>query len=349
MDARSPVRCTLSIVVALVALAASATMAWAAAWDLASARRVPDGVTLLGHDLSGLDEAALREALIRIVRAPLTRPVTVRAAGQTWLFDPRDAVRADLDAMSEAAFAAARRRTLIERISARLIGSHHRVELAPAYTVDRTAVAAWVERLADRIERPATDASLTVIGNRVEITPSRAGARIDRERALDAILKALTPGPAPQRTVTIPIRRLEPRVTERDFGAVIVVDISERRVRLFAGERLVRSYPCAVGSASFPTPRGRFEIVAKRYMPTWVNPAPNGWGADMPRMIPPGPANPLGTRALNLSAHGIRLHGTNNIASIGTAASHGCMRMLRADIEDLYERVEVGTPVFIVD
>jgi lipoprotein-anchoring transpeptidase ErfK/SrfK len=68
----------------------------------------------------------------------------------------------------------------------------------------------------------------------------------------------------------------------------------------------------------------------------------------MPRSIAPGPTNPLGTRALNLTAPSIRFHGTTNIGSIGTAASHGCMRMRRPDIEDLYERVEVGTKVFII-
>jgi lipoprotein-anchoring transpeptidase ErfK/SrfK len=68
----------------------------------------------------------------------------------------------------------------------------------------------------------------------------------------------------------------------------------------------------------------------------------------MPATIGPGPNNPLGTRALNLNASGIRIHGTTANSSIGTAASHGCMRMHRWDIEDLYDRVEVGTPVLIV-
>jgi L,D-transpeptidase ErfK/SrfK len=67
----------------------------------------------------------------------------------------------------------------------------------------------------------------------------------------------------------------------------------------------------------------------------------------MPSYIGPGPRNPLGTRALYLNASGIRIHGTNNSNSIGTAASHGCMRLRRADIEDLYPLVPIGTPVFI--
>jgi L,D-transpeptidase ErfK/SrfK len=78
-----------------------------------------------------------------------------------------------------------------------------------------------------------------------------------------------------------------------------------------------------------------------------VNPARDTWGKDEPAMIPPGPDNPLGTRALDLSAPGIRIHGTPDDASIGHYASHGCIRMHIPDSEDLFGRVQVGTTVII--
>ena len=78
-----------------------------------------------------------------------------------------------------------------------------------------------------------------------------------------------------------------------------------------------------------------------------MNPAPTGWGAGEPATIPPGPGNPLGTRALYLNAPGIRIHGTYDTASVGTYASHGCIRMTISDSEDLYPRVPVGTTVLI--
>jgi L,D-transpeptidase ErfK/SrfK len=81
-------------------------------------------------------------------------------------------------------------------------------------------------------------------------------------------------------------------------------------------------------------------------MPSWGNPG-SAWAANMPAYIPPGPSNPLGTRALNLNASGIRIHGTTSDWSIGRAASHGCMRMHRWDVEELFDRVEIGTPVLI--
>ncbi|HSK46674.1 MAG TPA: L,D-transpeptidase, partial [Coriobacteriia bacterium] len=149
------------------------------------------------------------------------------------------------------------------------------------------------------------------------------------------------------RAVRVPVKKIKPTVTEKRFEKTLLVDLSERRIRLFVNGELEKTYPCAVGTPGYPTPTGKYEIVLKRYLPTWVNPG-SDWGKDMPASIPPGPGNPLGTRALNIDAPGIRFHGTENIASVGTAASHGCMRMYRSDIEDLYERVDVGNKVFIV-
>jgi L,D-transpeptidase ErfK/SrfK len=88
-------------------------------------------------------------------------------------------------------------------------------------------------------------------------------------------------------------------------------------------------------------------VTLKRYLPTWVNPW-SKWSMDMPAKIGPGPGNPLGTRALNLSAPGIRIHGTPHARSIGYSVSHGCIRMRMPDVEALYPLVPKGTPVFIV-
>ena len=92
-----------------------------------------------------------------------------------------------------------------------------------------------------------------------------------------------------------------------------------------------------------------FTIGVKRFEPTWHNSSPDGWGKDMPLEIGPGPHNPLGLRALNWYRDGydtlIRFHGTANEASIGRAASHGCVRMTNANVIELYDLVETGTVV----
>jgi lipoprotein-anchoring transpeptidase ErfK/SrfK len=137
------------------------------------------------------------------------------------------------------------------------------------------------------------------------------------------------------------------KITAANIGKAIIVDESRRTVRLYSGARVEKGYRCAVGQPRYPTPKGTFKIIAKAMNPAWHNPG-SDWARSMPAYIPPGPSNPLGTRALYLNVSGIRIHGTNKISSIGTAASHGCIRMANSDIENLYPRVPVGIPVFII-
>jgi lipoprotein-anchoring transpeptidase ErfK/SrfK len=147
--------------------------------------------------------------------------------------------------------------------------------------------------------------------------------------------------------IEIPVKEVTPEVTTASLGQTIVVDVSDNTLQLYEGLKVVKEYRVATGTASFPTPVGTFEIVDKRENPTWYNPDPEGWGADLPLSIGPGPGNPLGTRAMYLNAPGIRIHGTWSSSSIGTAASHGCIRMHISDSEELYPLVEMGARVIV--
>jgi lipoprotein-anchoring transpeptidase ErfK/SrfK len=124
-------------------------------------------------------------------------------------------------------------------------------------------------------------------------------------------------------------------------------DLSERKLYLYGGDdRLVKTYGVAVGMSGHPTPTGTFRIITKLKNPTW-NPPDSAWAAGM-GPVPPGAGNPLGTRWMGLNSPGIGIHGTPAPSSIGTAASHGCIRMGIPEAEDLFDRVFVGTPVDIV-
>jgi lipoprotein-anchoring transpeptidase ErfK/SrfK len=125
----------------------------------------------------------------------------------------------------------------------------------------------------------------------------------------------------------------------------IIVDLSQLQLYLYRDDNLVRSYPVAVGQPAYPTPTGTFVVVNMQVDPTWL--PPNSDWAKNAKPIPPGPDNPLGTRWIGTSAPGVGIHGTPDDASIGTYASHGCIRMHIPDVEDLYARVVVGMPVII--
>lgn len=129
------------------------------------------------------------------------------------------------------------------------------------------------------------------------------------------------------------------------LGGQIVVDLGDRQLYLYRGDELFKSYGIAVGQPAYPTPTGSFVVVNKQVDPTWI-PPDSDWAKDA-KPIPPGPDNPLGTRWIGTSYSGIGIHGTPDDWSIGTYASHGCIRMHIPDVEDLYTHVVVGMPVLI--
>jgi lipoprotein-anchoring transpeptidase ErfK/SrfK len=141
-----------------------------------------------------------------------------------------------------------------------------------------------------------------------------------------------------------------PVVTEETLKYLlgsIRIDLSERKLYLYGGDgKVIKTYRVAVGMPAYPTPTGDFRIITKEVDPTW-NPPDSAWAAGM-GPVGPGPGNPLGTRWMGLNSPGIGIHGTYSGSSIGTAASHGCVRMLLHEAEDLFTRVYVGTPVEIV-
>ncbi|MCA1992206.1 MAG: L,D-transpeptidase [Coleofasciculus sp. S288] len=123
----------------------------------------------------------------------------------------------------------------------------------------------------------------------------------------------------------------------------LVVDLSEAKVYSYWGDRLIATYPIAVGQKGWETPTGTFTVLNKRRNPAWKHPITG-------EAIPTGPDNPLGDRWIGFwsdNRHQIGFHGTNKEQLVGQAVSHGCLRMRNADIRALYEQVEVGTQVIV--
>ncbi|MEO8128413.1 MAG: L,D-transpeptidase [Bryobacteraceae bacterium] len=120
----------------------------------------------------------------------------------------------------------------------------------------------------------------------------------------------------------------------------LVISIPDRKIALIEDGRVVRIYPVAVGKPSTPSPAGSFQIVNRIPRPTWYGPG---------QVVAPGPANPLGTRWIGLSRPGYGIHGTNIQSSVGKAVSHGCIRMKKADIEELFQLVAIGDRVELVE
>jgi len=118
----------------------------------------------------------------------------------------------------------------------------------------------------------------------------------------------------------------------------VLVSISDRKLALLENGKVVRIYRVAVGKTSTPSPVGEFKIVNRVTNPTYYHKG---------QVIAAGKANPVGSRWMGLSAKGYGIHGTNQPNSIGKAASTGCIRMNKKDLEDLFALVDVGDAVQI--
>jgi lipoprotein-anchoring transpeptidase ErfK/SrfK len=119
--------------------------------------------------------------------------------------------------------------------------------------------------------------------------------------------------------------------------------LRERRVYLYQGDRLLESYPVAIGKKGWETPTGDYQVIRMVQDPAWEHP----WNGDI---VPPGPDNPLGERWIGFWTDGkntIGFHGTPAENLIGQAVSHGCVRMRNRDIKALFEQVQLGTPVIV--
>jgi L,D-transpeptidase ErfK/SrfK len=139
----------------------------------------------------------------------------------------------------------------------------------------------------------------------------------------------------------------------------LVLNLAEYRMYYFPEPEpgrpaYVYTYPMSIGRMDWETPLGKTKIVAMAKDPAWYPPQSvrdehAAEGDPLPRVVPPGPANPLGTRALRLGLPGYLIHGTNRPAGVGMRVSHGCVRMFPEDIEFLFEHIRVNTPVRIIN
>lgn len=160
--------------------------------------------------------------------------------------------------------------------------------------------------------------------------------------------------PPPGSTVVLPTRFVLPAAPRRG----IIVNLAEMRLYYYPEQAghppEVLTFPIGIGQEGWGTPLGVTEVIGKIKDPSWTVPASireehERMGDPLPGIVPPGPDNPLGAYALRLGMSSYLIHGTNKPYGIGRRASHGCVRLYPEDIEMLFQRVTVSTPVWIID
>jgi lipoprotein-anchoring transpeptidase ErfK/SrfK len=301
------------------------------------------GVSVAGIDVAGMTADEALEAVKTEIEPQLDRPITVRFKGREWTTTPRKlGAHGNAQAVVDTALAASEAASFMDKVGIRFLDDRLDFQRDVAITYPSRGARRFVEKIAGKVDAEPVDAELDYSTGWVEIAESDHGIKVDQDKSSRRLRKALRGG-GPR--VDIAFKTTQPEVTSDDFDQVLLVRHGERKLYLYQNGKITHSWTVAVGQPNFPTPTGVYEVTELRYMPTWVNPAPDGWGSDMPAEIAPGTSNPLGLRAINWSAPAIRFHGTENLSSLGTAASHGCVRMSNEDVIELYDMIQVGASI----
>jgi len=240
----------------------------------------------------------------------------------------------------------------MQRLNSQLRGALLPADIQPVYSVDTAAITSWVAQTATQ-NRSQTD--------QPKRTPVFAKYSFKIRKSVKGAQGQSGDGRGPR--LPSPVGRRGPLLGGPRCGSAGQdsqaqdrrVELQERHLRVaeqvshlisYRGAKLVKSYPCAPGRPAYPTPTGNFHIQSKQANASWINPG-DAWAASMPAVIGPGPSNPMGVRKIGINYPGVFMHGVpgGEFGSIGTHASHGCMRMFPSDVLDLYGRVKIGDPV----
>ena len=329
----------------LVALCASAY-----AYDSSRNDRVTEGVSVAGVDVGGQSRSQAKQRLRDLLAPALHRRVLVRVAGRRFrLSADRASLVVDVDGMAETAIDRGRSGGLPVRVWRSITGGRVDKEVPASVSYSSSAVRRFVRRIVKAVNRPARDASVRFLTASLPAVPSRTGLRVRRAALASAVQSALAQTGS-GRDVRGQVRVTRPKVTTAElakkYPVVVNVDRPGFSLRLFKRLRLQKTYKIAVGQAGLETPAGLYHVESKAVNPSWHVPN-SAWAGDLAgRVIPPGPDNPIKARWLGIFA-GAGIHGTSDIGSLGTAASHGCIRMAIPDVEVLYDQVPLHAPVFI--
>jgi len=340
------------VLLALAGIAVSGAGASAYFWDRSRADVIAHGVTIGGVAVGGLHAAQARALLEARFAARLRRPVELVRGARTFTVHPTSTgLKLDVGRMVDDAVAASRAGGLYARVRRAILQKRLAVSIPLRASLSQPQLSLVAGRVAGVIDKPAHSARLVpkplAVG--IRVSASRWGVSVNQPKLISELTNALTAFNGP-RELAIPVQPVRPKLglygLSRRYSTYILVSRETFTLRLFKHLKLVKTYRIAVGRSGLETPAGEYAIDDKQINPSWHVPL-SSWAGDLAgRIIPPGPDDPIKARWLGFF-NGAGIHGTEEISSIGTAASHGCIRMTIPDVEDLYPRVPLRTPIYV--
>jgi lipoprotein-anchoring transpeptidase ErfK/SrfK len=320
------------------------------AYDKSRDDIIAKGVTAGGIDLSGLKPDKARETLQRQVAAPLQKAVTVKYHGTRYRLTPAQAqVRINSGDMVDKALVASHEGNLITRTARNLTGGSVHTDIPVEVSYSGRAVTKFVKRVQKGVDRSPRDATIAFGGGGIQQVSSEDGRSLETAVLKRKVVSELLEATADHK-VKAPVHKVKPKVTTAElaqkYPKVVIVNRGGFQLTLYDHLNLQKTYRIAVGQAGLETPAGQYTIQDKQVNPYWHVPKSAWAGSLAGRVIPPGPDNPIKARWMGIY-NGAGIHGTTDIGSLGTNASHGCIRMAIPDVEQLFDQVNVGDPVFI--
>lgn len=338
----------IAIVVAVSVLVLGAVAAYA--YDSSQEGEIAEGVTIGGVDVGGMDEAEAERAVRRQLLAPLRHSLKVAYDGESWVL-PGETLKlhADIDAAVEQALAESRDGGLPGRLVRYATGGNLVEQLPAEVSYSQPAINRFVREIAAEVGIEPQDATVEAAGAELVVVPADYGRKL-RDNLLAEQLNAAVLNADADHTIAARTNPVEPEVTgeevAEEYPSYLTLERSTYTLRFWKNLKLAKTYTVAVGQEGLETPEGLYHIQNKEVEPTWHVPESDWAGSLAGQSIPPGPSNPLKARWMGIF-EGAGIHGTEETSSLGTAASHGCVRMSVPDVEELYDLVEVGTPIYI--
>jgi lipoprotein-anchoring transpeptidase ErfK/SrfK len=331
----------------LLALVGGAVAAYA--YDSSRDDLIAEGVTVAGVDVGGLRVDEARRLITRRLAEPLHQPISVVRAKQRFRMSAEHAgVKADVAGMVDEALERSRDGSIITRVARDVTGGEEDVQVPARVSYDEKAIDRLVQRVQRSLNRPARDAELTFPS--LEKVKEQRGLRVRAAVLEERLAQALTV-PGVDRRVKAPARIVKPKVTQAEladkYPVLLTVDRASFTLRYYERLKLVKAYTIAVGQQGYETPAGMYGIQNKAVNPAWSVPN-SDWAGELAGTVVPGgvPENPLKARWLGIY-DGAGIHGTDQLDSLGTAASRGCIRMAIPDVIELYDKVPVGASIYI--
>ena len=340
---------------ALIAILVVALLAGAGgvyAYDQGKEGQIAEGIKVNGVDVGGLTASQARSKLRAALLEPLNRPVTARFEGKRYRLTPAQAqIGVDIDGSVRRALDRSREGDILSRTWRELRGQPILTDLDAKVSYSKAAIRRLVSRVERDLAIEPVDASVDLEHGSVEPKPSKDGRAVRAARLRRDLERELLDSGS-RRAVRVRTSVMQPEVTTAElakkYPAVLVVNRSAFKLTLYKNLKPAKSYGIAVGQVGLETPAGLYSIQNKAVNPAWTMPN-SDWvaPADRGKVVPGGtPENPLKARWLGVY-DGVGVHGTDAEGSIGTQASHGCIRMRIPDVIELYDQVPVGAPIYI--